>query len=106
MTTQTRRHARDRLEPGFGDDVYLTYVDAIGTGSATSGGRPCPGLKAGWVVLGVTVEPLVAWLWAGGLVAGLGGRARARGAGASVAGVAVDPVELPVGRPRRARGRG
>jgi cytochrome c-type biogenesis protein CcmF len=56
----------------FGDDVYLTY-DAIGTGRKGSGGQLSPGLKEGWVVLGVTVEPLVSWLWAGGLVAGLGG---------------------------------
>jgi cytochrome c-type biogenesis protein CcmF len=56
----------------LGDDVYLTF-DAIGTGSPSSGGQVAPGLKAGSVALGVTVEPLVSWLWAGGLVAGLGG---------------------------------
>jgi len=29
-------------------------------------------LPAGSVVLGVTVEPLLAWLWLGGLIIGLG----------------------------------
>jgi len=29
-------------------------------------------LPAGSVVLGVTVEPLIAWLWIGGLIIGLG----------------------------------
>jgi cytochrome c-type biogenesis protein CcmF len=77
----------------FGDDVYLTYVE-LGTGTPTSGTVPVPNLKAGWVVLGVTVEPLVSWLWAGGLLAGFGGllaiapgRRRRR--------LVAEPLELP-----------
>jgi cytochrome c-type biogenesis protein CcmF len=78
----------------FGDDVYLTYVE-LGAGSAASGGTPVPDLKAGWVVLGVTVEPLVSWLWAGGLVAGLGGVLALAG-GRKRRRIAVDPVEVPI----------
>ncbi len=54
----------------LGDDVYLT-PDQVGAG-AVSGGQVVPGLRPGWIVLGVTVEPLVAWLWAGGILAGVG----------------------------------
>ena len=32
-----------------------------------------PNLPAGSVAIGVVVEPLLAWLWAGGLLVGLGG---------------------------------
>jgi cytochrome c-type biogenesis protein CcmF len=53
-------------------DVYLTF-DAISTGAPASSPQLPGHLPAGWVVLGVTVEPLVAWLWAGGLLAGIGG---------------------------------
>jgi len=53
-------------------DVYLTF-DALGVGTSVSGPQLVPGLPKGWVVLGVAVEPLLAWLWAGGLVCGLGG---------------------------------
>jgi cytochrome c-type biogenesis protein CcmF len=60
------------IDSSWLSDVYLTF-DAIGTGSATSSPQVPRGLPAGWVVLGVTVEPLVAWLWAGGLLAGIGG---------------------------------
>ncbi len=35
-------------------------------------GRRCSNLPAGSVVLGVTVEPLLSWLWIGGLLVGLG----------------------------------
>jgi hypothetical protein len=54
----------------LGDDVYLT-VDAVGQGAVSAAGDQ--GLKANEVVLGVTVEPLVSWFWAGGLLAGAGG---------------------------------
>ena len=65
MTTSTSPTKRDR-----GESTNLGYEHLI------------PELKAGWVVLGVTVVPLVSWLWAGGrLVASLGGDPRAaRGA--------------------------
>jgi cytochrome c-type biogenesis protein CcmF len=51
-------------------DVYLT-VDALG-GGATSGATPGNDLGKNAVVLTVTVEPLLAWLWIGGLMLGLG----------------------------------
>lgn len=53
-------------------DVYLT-LDAVGQASGVSGAQVSPGLKVGAVAIGVTVEPLIAWIWAGGLVMGLGG---------------------------------
>jgi cytochrome c-type biogenesis protein CcmF len=52
-------------------DVYVTYDAAGGNGSA-SGALVQNNLPAGSVVLGVTVEPLLAWLWLGGVVIGLG----------------------------------
>jgi cytochrome c-type biogenesis protein CcmF len=59
------------IDSGVLGDVYLTF-DALGLGSV-SGPQLTPGLKPGWVVLGVTVEPLLAWLWVGGILAGVGG---------------------------------
>jgi cytochrome c-type biogenesis protein CcmF len=79
----------------FGDDVYLTY-DEIGSGSGVSGQQLVPGLKAGWVVLGVTVEPLVSWLWAGGLIAGLGGLLALTGGRRRRRSVA-EPLEVSLG---------
>jgi cytochrome c-type biogenesis protein CcmF len=52
-------------------DVYVTF-DAIGGNGTTSGAQVQNNLPAGSVVLGVTVEPLLAWLWIGGLMVGLG----------------------------------
>jgi cytochrome c-type biogenesis protein CcmF len=52
-------------------DVYVTFDAVGGTGSA-SGAQVATGLAPGSVVLGVTVEPLLAWLWLGGLVVALG----------------------------------
>jgi cytochrome c-type biogenesis protein CcmF len=52
-------------------DVYVTF-DALGGTSSRSGAQVEKNLPAGSVVLGVTVEPLLAWLWIGGLVVGLG----------------------------------
>jgi len=60
------------IDSSWLSDVYLTF-DAYSTGRATSSPQVPKGLPAHWVVLGVTVEPLVAWLWAGGLLAGIGG---------------------------------
>jgi cytochrome c biogenesis factor len=51
--------------------VYVTF-DAIGANGAVSGAQVQDKLPAGSVVLGVTVEPLLAWLWIGGLIVGLG----------------------------------
>jgi cytochrome c-type biogenesis protein CcmF len=52
-------------------DVYVTF-DAVGGNGATSGAQVEGDLPAGSVVLGVTVEPLIAWLWIGGLLLGVG----------------------------------
>jgi len=78
------------IDSGPLDDVYLT-VDALPT---TPGGA---------VTLGVTVQPLVAWLWVGGAVVVLGailaavpGRRRR----------ATDPASAPVPAVAEALGRG
>ncbi len=52
-------------------DVYVTF-EAVGGNGATSGAQVRSDLPAGAVLLGVTVEPLLAWLWVGGIVVGLG----------------------------------
>ncbi|MFZ1062590.1 MAG: cytochrome c-type biogenesis CcmF C-terminal domain-containing protein [Acidimicrobiales bacterium] len=52
-------------------DVYVTF-DAVGGNGTTSGAQVQNNLPAGSVVLGVTVEPLLAWLWIGGLLVGVG----------------------------------
>ena len=52
-------------------DVYVTF-DAVGGNGTTSGAQVQNNLPSGSVVLGVTVEPLLAWLWIGGLMVGLG----------------------------------
>jgi len=52
-------------------DVYVTF-DAVGGNGQTSGAQVQNNLPAGSVVLGITVEPLIAWLWIGGLIVGLG----------------------------------
>ncbi|HUD16658.1 MAG TPA: cytochrome c-type biogenesis CcmF C-terminal domain-containing protein, partial [Acidimicrobiales bacterium] len=55
------------IDSGVFGDVYLTFDQVGGLGN-TSGNSPIPNLPAGWVAIGVFVEPLVAWLWAGGLL--------------------------------------
>ena len=52
-------------------DVYVTF-DAVGGNGATSGAQVATNVPAGSVVLGVTVEPLLSWLWIGGLMVGVG----------------------------------
>ncbi len=59
------------IDSSLARDVYVTF-DAVGGNGATSGAQVQGNLPAGSVVLGVTVEPLLAWLWIGGLVIGLG----------------------------------
>jgi cytochrome c-type biogenesis protein CcmF len=51
-------------------DVYLTF-DAVG-GSSSSGATSDATLPAGSIGIGVTVEPLLSWLWIGGLMIGVG----------------------------------
>jgi cytochrome c-type biogenesis protein CcmF len=52
-------------------DVYLTF-DAIGSSTPVSGPQVVDDLPVGAVLLGVTVEPLLSWLWIGGVMIGLG----------------------------------
>jgi len=59
------------IDSSFTGDVYLT-LDQAGTTGA-SGGEAVPGLRPGEVAIGVVVEPLVAWIWVGGLIVGIGG---------------------------------
>jgi cytochrome c-type biogenesis protein CcmF len=60
------------IDSGFTGDVYLTF-DAVGGLGSTSGNQAISNLPAGSVAIGVVIEPLVAWLWAGGLLIGIGG---------------------------------
>ena len=60
------------IDSGFFDDVYLTF-DAVGGLGSASGNQAIPNLPKGSVAIGVVIEPLVAWLWAGGLLIGVGG---------------------------------
>ncbi len=60
------------IDSGFFDDVYLTF-DAVGGLGSASGNQAITNLPKGSVAIGVVVEPLVAWLWAGGLLIGVGG---------------------------------
>ncbi len=52
-------------------DVYVTF-DAVGGNGTTSGAQLANNLPAGSVLLGITVEPLLSWLWIGGLMVGVG----------------------------------
>ncbi|HEY1652548.1 MAG TPA: heme lyase CcmF/NrfE family subunit [Acidimicrobiales bacterium] len=60
------------IDSGFTGDVYLTF-DAVGGLGSTSGNQAINNLPQGSVAIGVVIEPLVAWLWAGGLLIGIGG---------------------------------
>jgi cytochrome c-type biogenesis protein CcmF len=60
------------IDSGLFDDVYLTF-DAVGGLGAASGNQAINNLPKGSVAIGVVIEPLVAWLWAGGLLIGVGG---------------------------------
>ena len=75
ITTFHGRGAQTVGTPGIDSnlarDVYVTF-DAVGGNGAASGAQIQNNLPAGSVVLGVTVEPLLSWLWIGGLVVGLG----------------------------------
>jgi cytochrome c-type biogenesis protein CcmF len=59
------------IDSNLARDVYVTF-DAVGGNGSTSGAQVENNLPKGSVVLGVTVEPLLAWLWLGGIVVGLG----------------------------------
>ena len=75
ITTFTGREGQvvgtPAISSNFWRDVYLTF-DAVGGTGTASGAQVANDLPAGSVVLGVTVEPLLSWLWIGGLVIGGG----------------------------------
>jgi cytochrome c-type biogenesis protein CcmF len=60
------------IDSSFLGDVYLTF-DAIGGTGPTTGATAFPNLPSGSIAVGVVIEPLLAWMWAGGLIVGLGG---------------------------------
>ncbi len=59
------------IDSNLARDVYVTF-DAVGGNGAASGAQVRNDLPAGSVVLGVAVEPLLEWLWIGGLLMGVG----------------------------------
>jgi cytochrome c-type biogenesis protein CcmF len=59
------------IDSNLARDIYVTF-EAVGGNGNTSGAQVQNNLPSGSVVLGVTVEPLLAWLWLGGLIIGLG----------------------------------
>lgn len=59
------------IDSGVFGDVYLTF-DAIGGTGPTSGNQPITPPPNG-VGIGVIIEPLIAWIWTGGLIIGFGG---------------------------------
>ena len=93
---------------GFFGDVYLTFDAVGGTGAVDSGGQVIPNLPAGSIAVGVVVEPLIAWMWVGGLLIGVGGLlalCRADAAPADRPGVVASRRSSPRPRPRPTRRR-
>jgi cytochrome c-type biogenesis protein CcmF len=60
------------IDSGLFGDVYLTW-DATGRTGKSTGGNVVPTLPKTAIAVGAIVEPLMAWMWAGGLLVGLGG---------------------------------
>ncbi len=60
------------IDSSFTGDVYMTF-DAVGGSGGATAAQEFPNLPNGAVAVGVVVEPLIAWIWAGGLLIGLGG---------------------------------
>jgi len=60
------------IDSGFFGDVYLTW-DATGRTGKSTGGDVVPTLPRTAIAIGAIVEPLMAWMWAGGLLIGVGG---------------------------------
>jgi cytochrome c-type biogenesis protein CcmF len=60
------------IDSGLLGDVYLTWAATGHTGRST-GGNVVPTLPSTAVAVGVVVEPLIAWMWVGGLIIGIGG---------------------------------
>jgi len=60
------------IDSSFSSDVYLT-VDGLPSSGGASGGQVFTDLAPGSVAIGVTVQPLVSWMWVGGILIGIGG---------------------------------
>jgi cytochrome c-type biogenesis protein CcmF len=60
------------IDSSFRGDVYITF-DAVGGTGESSGAQVIPNLAQGSVAIGIVVEPLIPWIWAGGLLVGVGG---------------------------------
>ncbi|MGH8979991.1 MAG: heme lyase CcmF/NrfE family subunit [Acidimicrobiales bacterium] len=60
------------IDSGVLGDVYLTWAATGHTGRST-GGNVVPTLPSTAIAVGVVVEPLIAWMWVGGLIIGVGG---------------------------------
>jgi cytochrome c-type biogenesis protein CcmF len=60
------------IDSGLFGDVYLTF-DALGASGGASGAQADQSLKPHAVAIGIIIEPLLPWLWAGGLIVGIGG---------------------------------
>lgn len=60
------------IDSSFFGDVYMTW-DATGHTGAPTGASVVATLPRTAIALGVVVEPLMAWVWAGGILIGLGG---------------------------------
>jgi cytochrome c-type biogenesis protein CcmF len=79
------------IDSGFFGDVYLTW-DATGRTGKSTGGNVVSTLPKTAIAVGAIVEPLMAWMWAGGILIGIGGLL------AMVPGTrrrATDPVSAP-----------
>jgi cytochrome c-type biogenesis protein CcmF len=60
------------IDSGFFGDVYLTW-DATGRTGKSTGGNVVPTLPRTAIAVGAISEPLMGWMWAGGLLVGIGG---------------------------------
>jgi cytochrome c-type biogenesis protein CcmF len=60
------------IDSGFFGDVYLTW-DATGRTGKSTGGNVVSTLPKTAIALGAIVEPLMAWMWVGGILIGVGG---------------------------------
>jgi len=60
------------IDSGAFGDVYLIW-NATGATGRSTGGSVVSTLPRTAIAVGVVVEPLIAWMWAGGLLVGIGG---------------------------------
>ena len=60
------------IDSSFRGDIYITF-DAVGGSGQSSGPQVIPNLAQGSIAIGIVVEPLIPWIWAGGLLIGVGG---------------------------------